>query len=919
MTLTKAKKKFTNGDFENGLNGYEYADTVTATVVADADRNSNVLKLESNAAQPYGSQLFWQEVEVEAGRTYVWKFSAKATNRNNSFIGVRNADGAKLLASSITCTGDVCVDPGKSKFILERDASQVGANWHVGMRIGAPSTPNPVTTWQDYTVTFDSGEHTTVLLSFNLWAGDRLFYVDDMSLEALPKIETISNSGFENGTEGYYAEGLTILADSENKYYGNYALKMSGSGLLKKNVEIDAYTDYEWSFYFKTATAGEGYFAVCSEDGNMLLPSNISVSYGSGAVENTSFADDRIAGQKSNYHKVKSDGTWSKYTIKFNSGKQNKIILTYLGDGIEAYTDEWSLDGKFVYPEEQFFNAGFEDGKLNAYNNDPTVTAEITTENPRSGKYAALLTRDETRGGSAHFYQTVKVKPNSDYIWTFWVRFENSATPIGADAVNSNNAYLISRIGGDHNSVADSGFDWNRIRYSDKEWHKYQVRLSTDSYDMISLRLYLYTASSQIVTDDWSLEYVGETKKSNTVFDVGFEEENAIHTEDSSFWAVTDSEAHSGNKSAVFDGSKAMSSSVLAFNDEYGVERKIATLEKNTNYRFSFYYKGTGKLERAFLRLEFQNRTYQNILKNTVGCDDEEWNYFEIVFNSKDSAGALFKISSAFVGYRGTLIYVDDIKLEKIASGITNHTSNPDRIECSKEENLIPDTLDKEIILDNTADGVYELKLTPYGLYNFAFDYYGEGNPNAQIGLSFAEDGTAFTAGKIYSTTASSVVAVNENSSEFVRAGYSFCAPESGVVYLIMKNTSGTVKLDNLTLYSILPESVGFKEIPTGSNNNNNNNSHASIWDQEYDFDFDWNNKDNDSDDTINEDDDNTEETKPAGKKMLRVKRRALVSKGKPGISVWLIVSICAAAVIVAGGTVFAILFIRKKKKKNRA
>jgi hypothetical protein len=70
--------------------------------------------------------MIWQHVAVEANTEYKWKFWAKSDSgaTKNTLVGVRTADGTKLVKSSITCN-DISdsLDPSMLSFDSVRSAS----------------------------------------------------------------------------------------------------------------------------------------------------------------------------------------------------------------------------------------------------------------------------------------------------------------------------------------------------------------------------------------------------------------------------------------------------------------------------------------------------------------------------------------------------------------------------------------------------------------------------------------------------------------------------------------------------------------------------------------------------------------------------------------------------------------------------
>lgn len=626
------------------------------------------------------------------------------------------------------------------------------------------------------------------------------------------------------------------------------------------------------------------------------------------------------------YHTVTS-ANYTEYSIKFDTEGYTELLLTYNSDiNITAYTDDWYLYGEKYFGDETILNADFEAGHTGAYEGDPYVKGEITTEDVHSGKYANVITKNSTLG-SGEYYQTIKVKKNSDYIWTFWLKFNNNETPVGAQIKNDSGLSVHSRINGGCDTMVEPSFAWHRIRYVDNGWHQYQVFFSTKDSEAVNLIVLAYASNAQLTTDDWSLEYIGETVESDTIFNVDFEDEDmGCHEITNPCWTVTDEDVHSGNYAIKYDGKSSKGPTDLLYLDEHGIIRDNAELEKNTNYRFSFWYKGKGKLPMANIRFVNYNGNNDDTYNAFFGCENEEWNYCEYIVNTGEITGHRFQLLGTIVGSAAYVLYIDDIKLEKITEGVIDSTIDPETVTCEKDKNLVPEGSDSAS-MKGEYSSVKKIELTPYGIYNFAASVKAA-NANAKFGIALDEEGTQLAGGE-------SLFSVRDTAGETVRKAYTFCAPADGVVYLIMNNTVGEAEIEDVTLYSLLPAAAVAKDKITIENTNKNNGS--SIWDTEFDFDFDWNFDQGDFDDSVTEDEiiedtdddfefeitddepeeeiEESEKTGSKGKKYMRVKKRSLISKGEPGISTLTVVLICAgAALLLAAVAMLVIIFIRKRK-----
>lgn len=921
-----------NGNFEDGTKGYSYSKTtgMVFKTVEDPDLDGNHY-LEATGGETRGTGSFYQKVAVKPNTDYKWTLYMKQGPASRS-------DYTKVTVNTITW-GAITTKVKSSSALCDE--------WGV----------KPTKKWGAVDVTFNSGTSTEVYLSVNPWASTNTIYTDDWSIGEF-SYNLIENASFEKESDnnfGFTLNGITAAQDTTNVVAGDKALKLTGKGTATMDIAVSSYYDYEWSFFVKSSADGKIGFAVATEDGTALLPSSIVKTSGGGTATPESFAENRD-NVFANYHKLSGLGSYTQYTVKFSTVDKQKVKICYMtDDDVTVYTDSWYIDGERSFANEELFNPGFEDGTLDTYTGDPLVSASITTDNPHSGSYAAIVTKDDSVGGG-NFYQTVKVKPHSNYKWTYWVRFITSSTPIGAEPRKKGGGGVVySKIEGDADTTVEPSFSWHRMRFADYKWHKYTVVLSTGDYDVIDLSLLAYASESSFATDDWTLEYMGETPNNNPLIDVDFENENmGSHALSKPAWTVTTDEAHGGTHSLQYFGRDATSGSEVLYLDKDGVICDNILLDKNTLYRFSFWYKGTGKLSMANLRFYVYCGGNDNRYANYFGTEDENWHYVEWTFNSEDITTYRFQIAGTLLGSAAYKIFLDDIKLEKLSTGIKDSTLDAEKIVCDDKTNLLPDgtvtaseaggywndMTGLAVVADPSADGgkavelekgtevIKKLQLRPYGEYEFAVSYRGQKKDgfaaNAIVGLSFEENGSQFTAGSTYSDTGTSRIII-KNTADFgwVRKGFRFVADEDGIVYLYIKRTGGQVQLDNITLNEITPEPATPKDM-TQNAKKEETKKKASIWDSEYNFDFDWNSDDEFDDEPEFEEADIeiTEEKEnqvPKGKKMMRIKRHKLIKKGNPGIADWIVVLICVGAGVVVAGAALAVIFIilGKKKKKN--
>ena len=921
-----------NGDFENGTAGFaKDAAGMVFEVIEDPDQPGNHI-LHATGGEQRGTGSVRQKIAVTPNTQYCWNLRIKQPE-NTVY------EYMKVTVSTLSWRN------------LETKMSSEGVlydKWGV-------KAPNA---WGTLHVIFDSGENTELYLSMNFWAPDNHAYTDDWTIAEYTD-NVLADPGFEEGIAGFEAEKTTLTQDGTMPKSGKNALKITGQGLASRRVAISPHREYRWRFAVRTEAAGTVGFAVRTAEGETLLPSQATVYTGDGTVSPAEYTEERAEG----YHTVASVGAYTTYLITFLSDRYKEVRLTCMTGGETAvFTDDWYLAGDLLTAEESLFNGDFEDGELTTYIGDPYVSFELS-EAAHGGQYAAKVVKNDMLG-SGNFWQTVKVQPNSDYLWTFWVKFENSATPVGAEPRRNGGGVLHSKIDGDADTVVEPSFAWHRIRFSDYNWHQYRVVVSTGSADTIDLSLLLYASGAVLLTDDWTFEYLAPSNTSRKIIDVDFEKEGmGSHPLSRPAWTVTEEEAHGDSRSIRFFGRDAISGSDLLYLNENRVICDNTLLETNSLYRFSFWYKGTGTLSMANLHFNVYCGGSGYFYNEYFGCEDENWNYVELVFNSENTVNFRFQIAATFLGSSAYKLYVDDILLEKIATGITDGDPDVSAIVCD-DTNLIPDgavtaapldsdwnefegakVLDsgdaetgKILSLENGMSVIQKMQLRPYGLYNFAVSYRSKADENgwragAVVGLSFDENGGAFRSDALYNTSGSSQFGIRARDYQWTRKGFTFLAPEDGVVYLVINKTSGVVELDDLTLVELTAVPAEPKDM-TKVETPQQTVKKTTIWDTEYEFDFDWNNDaafEAEEEEAFEEEEpapsvfvpDTEEEPeevgRSTGKRMLQVKKRSLISKGTPGVPDWLVILIIVGSVVLAAGAgITIVLLVRRRKKKTR-
>lgn len=921
-----------NGNFDDSVNYYTNDKLSQFEVIDDSDIEGNkILKVSGNSQR--GSGIVYQKVTVKPGTDYSW------TLRFNQSVNERG-DYCKLVVNTPTW---------QAIGYKIKSANVVNDKWGI----------KSMRQWGELQVIFNSGENEEILLGINIWADTVTVLTDDWVLSEYSD-NVLANRSFEEPIQEFNNDStLSISQATTNVVKGDKSLYISGKGLLSRVQKVNKYNELIWRFNLKsTAKSGTVKAAVISKKTGKLIPCTVTKD-GKGTItpENSSESDNIL----DNYFTINTTDEYTKYEIKFNpySSEEIELVISF-PENSDFYSDEWYLGGDLAIAYETLYNPGFEDGDSVTYSNDPYIKTEVVSTDAHSGKYALKISKDETIG-SGYFWQTVNVKENSDYLWTFWAKFNSTSTPVGAEPRISGGGLLKSHMDGDVDTVIEPSFVWHRIRYSDTNWHKYSVVLSTGSNDKIDLAFLAYASQAEVLLDDWTIEYLSETPNTAKIIDVGFESEKmGAHEYSKQAWNVTDAEAHSGTHSIEFFGRDAIKGNDLLYRDKNGVICDNTYLSTNTKYRFSFWYKGKGKIDLANIRFNVYTPGKNYLINNYYGCENEEWNYFEYIFNTEDSTFFRFQIATSILGSAAFSMYVDDIELVKLQSGITGVNEDTSEIDADSEKNIISDgsiqnsDIDADwndlsgakVVFDETdTNKVIEmgsgkntvfkgLKLNSDKEYRFSIKYRykkNNGSVGGKLGLlcnskdSEGELQKNPTETKVISRVSDDIslasstkLITNRNSwDDWTSFSFDFIPPEDGIVYVMLDKTSnnGLIQFDDIYLECLTPDCAPVKDMTKIQTEKSNK---KSVWDLDFDFDLDWN------EDALIEPEeepfeiDDVVEKKNTSKKYLQVKRRKLIEKGNPEIPDWIIIVSISAAVLLVGGLVaITIIIIKKKKRKN--
>ncbi|WP_068610469.1 carbohydrate binding domain-containing protein [Paenibacillus swuensis] len=386
-----------NAGFEAGLKSWS-AGTSGAAVVSN-EAKSGTASLKSGNKGGYAS--ITQTMSVTPNTNYELSYYAKGQNPR----------------------AKVTTDPGLSNTVTN-SACTVSA-----------------TEWTRCTQSFNSGNFSTVYLTFYEGSTPTTMYIDDVDVRETPN--TVANGGFEAGISPWVlGSGATI--SSVEKRTGINALKTGAKGnytLSSQQITVKPGTQYTLNLYAK----GQGgrYKVVSSDLGTTLMDVP-----------------------------VPSSTDWVKYTREFVSGTHStlKVMLTEPGTAAITYFDDIEIIETPPAAAKVSFlmNGDFETGRLFPWLASGPVT--VTTEERRLGLQSLKLAGQGE--GETILSQDFDVEARKDYTISFYSKTSGGSA-----------AYSITNVSGEV-PVAEAvtlniggGWTYNTVNFNSGEFRELKLKV----------------------------------------------------------------------------------------------------------------------------------------------------------------------------------------------------------------------------------------------------------------------------------------------------------------------------------------------------------------------------------------------------------------------------------------------------------
>ena len=532
---------------------------------------------------------------VEANTTYIFSCDFKSSAGVKPVIYFKHMDGT--------------TDVDQTEWYPEPD----GANWtHFSMEV-------------------NSDVYTK--LKFQLCAGNKTeTHFDNVSLikkatepeepeepedPEEPVVENlIANGDFEtgDGTDWVLLGGSEVKAEAaKDGSYGLYVPAGSAyvGGVTKPVVEAN--TTYRFSFDFKSPAGDEPLVYFKHMDGTTDVDQTVIYPEPDGA-------------------------NWTHFSVEVNSDVYTKLkFQLYAGEkATEKYFDNVTLvKVGATEPEEPedpvepsfdgyIANGDFETGDYTGWGGAGNM--QIATTNVHSGKYAAMVSGKQWSG----LLQRVKVAPNTDYKYTFWVRYEyglNEQTLFvkAGDKNLSNHAIKPGKLG---------------------EWTKYEIAINSGEYTELALQFCITSNEEAVlVYDDISFTQVGGITFDGYLYNGSFETgDKTKWSGGSSFEIVTDAQ----------DGAFALHIT----GDNWANIGQQISVKANTDYTVVLWAKKAKGSGQFALLYKDENQT-KNVDQFYIDPTDD-WEEYKWTFNTGEYANGYFRIMA---DSSTNTAYVDNISI----------------------------------------------------------------------------------------------------------------------------------------------------------------------------------------------------------------------------------------------------------------
>lgn len=475
--------------------------------------------------------------------------------------------------------------------------------------------------WKTASVSFNSGTINAFRLVIGLGNSGELS-VDNIEVKLDETKNMLKNSGFEDGLDCWSVKGdkpeITSNANSgDNSISLPPTVSEKNAPATYQTVSVEPDTDYIVSFSY--IGDNEGKWAVSSQSGEKTAFDDNDKSYlGGGLLSAKNTADDEYS--------------WKTETACFNSGSAESVSFAVQNvSGVlsidDAYIAKLAKSDKKPILENGDFENGLEGWqKIGA---DDWVFR--TTNNSKRGTGALCI-------GSANWYPKLShafnVQTNKKYVAVFsykgapsWLKWAIADAPTSVE--KSSNGYIAGE------TIVKQSDTWQTVRSQ-------EFSVSNDKTLYFNLQP-SDSADTEVFIDD---VYIFEIDGESLVLNGGCDNRLVPYEYDADCFRF-DTDGHDG------------AGSIAAGGGYYKTLSQIVNVTPNTNYEFSFWYKGKMPAFSAWAVSSAISFSDADVFNKGVLKDSDEWTKVSTVINSSDFKNMFIVFqTSVDCDYR-----IDDISL----------------------------------------------------------------------------------------------------------------------------------------------------------------------------------------------------------------------------------------------------------------
>ena len=434
----------------------------------------------------------------------------------------------------------------------------------------------------------------------------------------------VANGDFEqNNLNSWTPTANGFSVSGADKHEGTYSLNVNATSDYRKIyqiINVEPYTNYNFTFWFKGTTSSSS-------------SNNFSITTTKDAIDTGIL--------KGGFTAAKTYSSWTQKSVAtFNSGNNTTLYLYFMfRTGAQMYIDDISVTETTVVK-----NGDFEGNNLTGWTYGPTYT--VSSAEAHTGTYSvyANCTSDWKK-----ISQAVTVAPNTDYRFTFWYK-----GTLGS--LVGNNLGIATTADGIDSGIVKGELDVSTT-YSD--WTQNTIEFNSGENTTLYLILQVRTGA-QLYIDDISIKRNAEPEPEP---DPSIVKNSDFETGDMTGWtpnltgfSISNEDKHSGTYSLKLTSA--------TWKKIY----QVVTVEADTDYTLSFWYKGTtGAWANNWSVTATKDGVDTGIVKGSLGRNVtiDEWTQKTVDFNSGRNTTLYLYFQTNTAESQDYALYIDDVVIDR--------------------------------------------------------------------------------------------------------------------------------------------------------------------------------------------------------------------------------------------------------------